>query len=134
MTYDSSANAASCRSPIGRHRGSSNKDSASTGKWIVEIGELAGMRRSDVEHVKALLSRQFDEARPAYGRMRRRQPRTFICVGTTNEDTYLVDETGNRRFLPMRWLRSFGQFFRFDKWNVCQGQTAKRTGGKLCAP
>ena len=34
----------------------------------------------------------------------------------------------------LRWLRSFGQFFRFDKWNVCQGQTAKRTGGKLCAP
>ena len=68
----------------------------------MEIGELAGMRRSDVEHVKALLSRQFDEARPAYGRMRRRQPRTFICVGTTNEDTYLVDETGNRRFLPVR--------------------------------
>ena len=34
----------------------------------------------------------------------------------------------------VRWLRSFGQFFRFDKWNVCQGQTAKRTGGKLCAP
>ena len=71
-----------------------------TGKH--QIGEFTGMKRSDVEHVKALLSRQFDEARPAYGRMRKRQPRTFICVGTTNEDEYLVDETGNRRFLPIR--------------------------------
>ena len=34
----------------------------------------------------------------------------------------------------LRWLRSFGQFLRLDKWSVCQGQAAKRTGGKLCTP
>jgi hypothetical protein len=71
------------------------------GKWIVEIGELAGMRKSEVEHVKALLSRQTDEARMAYDRMKRDRPREWICIGTTNEDTYLLDETGNRRFLPV---------------------------------
>ena len=72
------------------------------GKWIVEIGELAGMRKSEVEHVKALLSRQTDEARMAYDRLKRDRPREFICIGTTNEDSYLVDETGNRRFLPVK--------------------------------
>lgn len=72
------------------------------GKWIVEIGELAGMRKSEVEHVKALLSRQVDEARMAYDRLKRDRPREFVCVGTTNEDSYLVDESGNRRFLPVK--------------------------------
>ena len=73
-----------------------------SGKWLVEIGELAGMRRSDVEHVKALVSRQVDEARPAYGRLTEKRPRQFILIGTTNNDQYLVDESGNRRFLPVK--------------------------------
>lgn len=72
------------------------------GKWLVEIGELAGMKRGDVEHVKALLSRQADEARLAYDRMKKRRPRQCIFIGTTNETNYLIDETGNRRFLPVR--------------------------------
>ena len=71
-------------------------------KWIVEIGELAGMGKADIEHVKAMLSRQCDESRMSYGRYREEQPRQFIFVGTTNEPTYLIDETGNRRYLPVK--------------------------------
>ncbi len=72
------------------------------GKWLVEIGELAGVRRADVEHVKALISRQADEARLAYDRMKRRRPRQCVFIATTNETNYLLDETGNRRFLPVK--------------------------------
>src|SRR5579883_388857 len=72
------------------------------GKWLVELSELSGMRRSDVEHIKALISRQVDEARVAYARSVTSQPRQCIFIGTTNKTNYLMDDTGNRRFLPVR--------------------------------
>ena len=72
------------------------------GKWLAEIGELGGMRKSDVENVKAQISRQVDEARAAYGKFTEKRPRQFIMVGTTNEAAYLMDTTGNRRFLPVK--------------------------------
>jgi hypothetical protein len=59
------------------------------GKWIIECAELSGMRRSDVEHVKALLSRQSDRARLAYGRITTEVQRQGIFVGTTNALEYL---------------------------------------------
>jgi Virulence-associated protein E len=72
-----------------------------SGKWIIEVSELAGMRRAEVEHVKAFASRQFDRGRPAYGRIVDEVPRKFIMIGTTNNETYLRDSTGNRRFWPI---------------------------------
>lgn len=72
------------------------------GIWIYEICELEGMTRAEVNKVKAFASRQDDRARPAYGRFRENRPRRCIFVGTTNEDQYLRDRTGNRRFLPIR--------------------------------
>jgi len=74
------------------------------GKWIVEHAELTGISRSEVENVKAFLSRQVDEAREAYGRHKSRVPRKFVLIGTTNDDRYLMDTTGNRRFLPVRCM------------------------------
>lgn len=71
------------------------------GKWIVEAGELKGMKRGDVEHLKTLLSRGTEEARMAYGRMSQSVPRQFVIVGTTNASRYLQDTTGNRRFWPV---------------------------------
>jgi predicted P-loop ATPase len=71
------------------------------GRWIVEAAELSGMRKSDIEHLKALLSRQVDRARLAYGRVTVDVPRQSIVVGTTNSSNYLTDETGNRRFWPV---------------------------------
>lgn len=73
------------------------------GKWIIEASDLSGMRRSQIEHLKGMLSRQTDgPVRPAYGRLPIEQPRQFIIVGTTNSSTYLTDSTGNRRFWPVR--------------------------------
>jgi predicted P-loop ATPase len=75
------------------------------GKWIVEVAELSGMRRADVEHVKAQLSRQVDRARMAYGRLVTEAPRQCIFIGTTNSQEYLKDTTGNRRFWPVTIVR-----------------------------
>jgi predicted P-loop ATPase len=77
-----------------------------SGKWIVEVPELNGMRRSEVEHVKANLSRTHDRARTAYARLASEVPRQFIMIGTINTDAdgraqYLKDHTGNRRFWPV---------------------------------
>jgi hypothetical protein len=75
---------------------------AVAGKWIVEANELAGMNRSDVETLKATLSRQVDRARLAYARLPVDRPRQCILIGTTNANEYLRDSTGNRRFWPVK--------------------------------
>lgn len=75
---------------------------AMEGVWIYEIGEISGLRKAEVERVKAFASRQVDRARMAYGRFSERRARQAIFVGTTNEDKYLRDATGNRRFLPVK--------------------------------
>jgi hypothetical protein len=72
------------------------------GVWIFEISELVGLRRTEIETVKSFLSKTSDDARPAYGRFRTDQRRRCIFVGTTNDNEYLRDNTGNRRFWPVR--------------------------------
>ena len=72
------------------------------GVWIMEIGEMQGTRKADVDILKGFLSRQVDEYRAAYGRVVERHPRTAIICGTTNSTTgFLRDTTGNRRFWPV---------------------------------
>lgn len=68
------------------------------GAWIVEIGELAGMRKAEAETIKLYISKQSDRFRPAYGRRLQEFPRQCIFIGTTNESQFLRDSTGNRRF------------------------------------
>lgn len=72
------------------------------GVWLYEIGDLAGMSRADVERVKAFASRKIDRARPAYGRARVDRARRCVFFASTNDDTYLMSQTGNRRFWPVR--------------------------------
>src|SRR5262249_41081826 len=72
------------------------------GIWIYEVAELDGLHKSDVTKVKLFASKTVDSARPAYARSRVDRPRRGIFVATTNEDTYLRDTTGNRRFWPVR--------------------------------
>jgi hypothetical protein len=72
------------------------------GKWIYELGELVGLSKAEVNKVKAFASRTHDTARMAYGRTATTRARQAVFVGTTNEDRYLRDTTGNRRFWPVK--------------------------------
>lgn len=68
------------------------------GVWIMEVGELAGMRKAEAETIKLYISKQRDRFRPAYGRRLQEFPRQCVFIGTTNETQFLRDTTGNRRF------------------------------------
>jgi predicted P-loop ATPase len=72
------------------------------GSWIVEIPELQGFSKADTNVLKAWLSRQYDKARLAYKRFTEDFPRQCIFIGSTNDDEYLRDHTGGRRFWPIR--------------------------------
>ncbi|MBQ9664610.1 MAG: hypothetical protein IJV40_15805 [Oscillospiraceae bacterium] len=73
------------------------------GYWIHEIGELAGMRKAEVETLRSFLSRQNDVYRAAFGKRATPHLRQCIFFGTTNaENGYLRDTTGNRRFWPVK--------------------------------
>lgn len=68
------------------------------GVWIMEMGELSAMKKSEVEATKQFLSKQEDRYRKAYGERVEPYPRHNIFVGTTNEKQFLRDDTGGRRF------------------------------------
>lgn len=83
-----------------------NKDAVMTsaGNWLVELGELASLRKSDVESVRNFLTRKEDQIRLPYGRTVKTMPRRCVFIGTTNSKQPLSDPEGNRRF----WVVSVG--------------------------
>lgn len=72
------------------------------GKWLIEVSELDSIRGRDAEAVKAFVSRQVDRVRLSYARRAEDYPRQCIFIGSTNDDEYLTDETGNRRYWPIK--------------------------------
>jgi predicted P-loop ATPase len=72
------------------------------GRLFVEIGEMDSFSKADVAKVKQAITVRFDVYRPSYGRLARAFRRECIFVGTTNRNDYLRDETGARRFLPIK--------------------------------
>lgn len=82
----------------------SDKDAALNlqGIWLVEMGELSSIYRSQLEAAKAFITRQVDKVRPPYGRRRIDLPRSNVFLGTTDKQDYLQDSAGNRRFWPVR--------------------------------
>ena len=84
------------------HMASKDSSSYLKGKWCVELAELDFKRKTEVETIKAFISRLTENYRPAFGREEIEVDRTCVFIGTTNSDNYLSDETGNRRFLPIK--------------------------------
>lgn len=82
-----------------------------TGAWICEFGELLAMVRTrEVEAMKSYISRTTDVFRRSYDRRVSHVERTCIFIGTTNETEFLVDKTGNRRYLPIKLNAEVGEF------------------------
>jgi len=128
------------------------KDSyqALRGVWLYEFAELAGVKASAVERVKNFLSSASDHYRPSYGRGFRDFPRQTVFIATTNEENYLVDRTGNRRFWPVRcgkvdvdalkidrdqlWAEAVHLYNKGEKWHIdslelaalCEAEQAER--------
>lgn len=71
------------------------------GAWIVEMAELSGLKKAEVETIKQYISKQEDSFRPAYGRVVETYKRQCVFFGTTNSKDFLKDPTGNRRFAPV---------------------------------
>jgi len=72
------------------------------GYWIIEMGELAGIRKVDEDTLKSFLTRADDKFRASYGYTVEDHPRQCIIVGTTNQEAgFLRDITGGRRFWPV---------------------------------
>lgn len=72
------------------------------GRWIVEWGELSGMSRSDRNELKTFATKQYDPYRQPWDKLERDWPRSCVFICTTNDDQYLSDPTGNRRFWPVK--------------------------------
>src|SRR6202023_3523867 len=72
------------------------------GVWFVEVSELGAFQRADMEKVKAFLTVQTERFRLPYGKRLIQAPRQCVFVGTTNNYEWLKDETGARRFWPVR--------------------------------
>lgn len=81
-----------------------DKDAAilCSGKWIVEFSELGAVKNNRVETVKSFISRRDDHYRPPYERHAISVQRSCVFAGTTNEEHYLEDQTGNRRYWPVK--------------------------------
>lgn len=72
------------------------------GRLVAEIGELRGLHTRELEAIKAFVTRTHENWIPKYREFATQFPRRLVFVGTTNEDEFLDDATGNRRWLPVR--------------------------------
>lgn len=72
------------------------------GRWLIEVAEMHAFRRADVDRLKGIMSTRVDRVRVPYGRVTEEHPRQSVFAGTTNRDDWQADDTGARRFWPVR--------------------------------
>jgi predicted P-loop ATPase len=110
------------------------------GSLGIEIGEMQSFSKAEVGKIKQAITTCEDVYRPSYGRIAVRFPRQSVFVGTTNSDEYLRDETGGRRFLPVRvseidieaiakvrdqlWAEARVRYDRKEEWYTLPAQAA----------
>jgi predicted P-loop ATPase len=82
--------------------GSKDFTLSTRGAWLVELPELHSFSRAEANQFKSIMSRGVDRVRDPYGRLPKDVPRQFVFFGTTNDESYLKDETGHRRFWPVK--------------------------------
>jgi predicted P-loop ATPase len=91
------------------------------GFWIIEVSEMAAARKSDIEQMKQFITKQSDNFRAAYDRRTIDRPRQCAFFGTTNDEEFLKDYTGNRRFWPVKVRKvSEDVFAKLDKEYIGQ--------------
>ena len=112
----------------------SHKDASDylVGGWCIELAEMAYQKKAEIEQQKAFLSRQEEKYRPAYKRTSIVYKRRCVFVATTNREDWAVDETGNRRYLPVKtqnidvaglkrdrdtiWAAAYSEYMRTKHW------------------
>ncbi|TIS46179.1 MAG: hypothetical protein E5W96_27760 [Mesorhizobium sp.] len=85
------------------------------GYWVIEVGELASLNRAEANEVKESLVKTEDRARMSYARHPVSRRRQCVFMGTTNDDQYLKDPTGNRRYWPIKSTRTMGDPIDIDR-------------------
>jgi len=111
--------------------------------WIGEMAELTSLRRSEQESIKAFISRRIDHYRPPYGRNAIERPRHTVFIATTNENDYLQDPTGARRFWPVEctaidlaalardadqlWGEATARYLAKETWHLSDAQARRAT-------